>query len=128
MKKPVIALCILLMGLFFAVDVIAAEVAQGECIEYNAENHVIKIREHDTNFSKNKYGNPTSIESEFDVSLCQNRNAARTRRHAANRLRYRRQQENGHQGHERQQTGYNEEIADLHQTRQSARKRGALPA
>lgn len=59
---------IVLLGLLCAVNAMAAEVVQGECIQYNTETKIIKVREYDTNFSQNRYGNPTSIESEFDVS------------------------------------------------------------
>ena len=66
--KPVVTVGIIILGLIFAANAFAAEVVQGECIEYNSETKIIKVREYDTNFSQNKYGNPTSIESEFDVS------------------------------------------------------------
>jgi hypothetical protein len=66
--KPAITIGIIILGLLFAANAFAAEVVQGECIEYNSETKIIKVREYDTNFSQNKYGNPTSIESEFDVS------------------------------------------------------------
>lgn len=66
--KPLITVGIIILGLIFAANVIAAEVVQGECIEYNTDTKIIKIKEYDTNFSQNKYGNPTSIESEFDIS------------------------------------------------------------
>jgi hypothetical protein len=66
--KPVVSIGIILIGLLFAANAFAAEVVQGECIEFNSETKIIKVREYDTNFSQNKYGNPTSIESEFDVS------------------------------------------------------------
>jgi hypothetical protein len=66
--KPVVTVGIIILGLIFAANAIAAEVVQGACIEYNSETKIIKVTEFDTNFSQNKYGNPTSIESEFDVS------------------------------------------------------------
>jgi hypothetical protein len=66
--KPVVTVGIILLGLIFAANTFAAEVIQGECMEFNSETKIIKVREYDTNFSQNKYGNPTSIESEFDVS------------------------------------------------------------
>lgn len=66
-RLNIIAVCIL--GLLFAVPAMASEVVQGECLEYNQESRIIKLKEYDTNFSKEfKYGTPTNIESEYDVS------------------------------------------------------------
>lgn len=70
--KPLIrstaVLTLVLIGLLFSATAFAAEVAQGECISYDKETKIIRLREYDTNFSQNKYGNPTSIISDFDVS------------------------------------------------------------
>lgn len=47
----------------------AAEVAQGKCLAYSAENKSIRIEEFDINFSHDApYGNPTGIVSEYDLS------------------------------------------------------------
>ena len=67
-SKSAITIGVMILSLLFAGYAVAAEVAQGKCIEYNAETKIIKVQEYDTNFAQNKYGNPTSIESEFDVS------------------------------------------------------------
>ena len=66
--KSAATICVIILGLLFAMNAVASEVAQGKCIEYNTETKIIKVQEYDTNFSQNKYGNPTSIVSEFDVS------------------------------------------------------------
>ena len=66
--KIAIKIGIIILGIFLAANAFAADVVQGKCIEYNTETQLIKIIEFDTNFSQDKYGNPTSIESEFDVS------------------------------------------------------------
>ena len=67
--KSAVTIGIMIMGLLFAVNAVAAEVAQGKCLEYNKEAKTVKVQEYDTNFSKEfKYGNPTSIETAFDVS------------------------------------------------------------
>ena len=63
----VIGICVL--GLLFAATAMAADVVQGKCLEYNKDSQVIKIKEYDTNISKEaRYGLPTDIESEYDVS------------------------------------------------------------
>ena len=62
-----IGICI--FGLLLATTAMAADVVQGECLEYNQESKIIKIREYDTNFSEEaKYGVATNIDSEYDVS------------------------------------------------------------
>ena len=64
-----IGIMIICLGLLFAASAVASEVAQGKCLEYSKEGKTVKVQEYDTNFSKEfKYGNPTSIETEFDVS------------------------------------------------------------
>ena len=64
-----IGIMIIGLGMLFVDNAVAAEVAQGKCLEYNKEAKTVKIQEYDTNFSKEfKYGNPTSIETAFDVS------------------------------------------------------------
>ncbi|MEW6079202.1 MAG: hypothetical protein AB1724_15450 [Thermodesulfobacteriota bacterium] len=63
----IIGICI--FGLLLTTSALAEEVVQGECLEYNMESKIIKIKEYDTNFSKEaKYGVATNIESEYDVS------------------------------------------------------------
>jgi len=59
---------VIALGWLFSVNAFAAEVAQGECVSYNQETKIVTIQEYDTDFSKSKYGNPTGIISEFDVS------------------------------------------------------------
>jgi hypothetical protein len=68
--KPIVTIGIIILGLIFSANAFAADVVQGECIEFNSETKIIKVREYDTNKTpENKnYGNPTTIESEFDVS------------------------------------------------------------
>ena len=68
--KRITTVGIIILGLLFATNALAAEVVQGECIEYNSEAKIIKVKEYDTikTEQKKNYGNPTSIESEFDVS------------------------------------------------------------
>lgn len=67
--KSAITIGIMIIGLVFAANAAASEVAQGKCLEFNAEAKTVKVQEYDINFSKEfKYGTPTSIESEFDVS------------------------------------------------------------
>ena len=66
--KSSIIIGIMIISLVFAASAAASEVAQGECVSYNQETKTITVQEYDTNFSQNKYGNPTSIMSEFDVS------------------------------------------------------------
>ncbi|MFZ2634133.1 MAG: hypothetical protein WA081_01130 [Desulfosalsimonadaceae bacterium] len=67
--KSAITIGIIIMGLLFAASAAASEVAQGKCLEFNVAAKTVKVQEYDINFSKEfKYGNPTSIESEFDVS------------------------------------------------------------
>jgi hypothetical protein len=63
----IIGVCI--FGLLLATSAMAAEVVQGECLGYNLESNIIKVKEYDTNFSKEaRYGVATNIESEYDVS------------------------------------------------------------
>ncbi len=61
---------IILLGLICAATAMAADVVQGECIEFKA--NIIKLREFDTHFTpESKYGKPTGIESEYDTSRAQ---------------------------------------------------------
>ncbi len=53
--------------LLFSGNVFAAEVIQGKCIDYQAGKTIL-VEEYDTNFSTNKYGNPTEKEIEFDIT------------------------------------------------------------
>ena len=58
-----------LLGLLIPAVSFAAEVTQGKCLSYDQAAKVITVEEYDTNFDKeNKYGKPTGIVSEFDVS------------------------------------------------------------
>lgn len=67
-RKTTLILCILVSVFLITASAVASEVAQGECLAYNKEAKTLTLREYDTDFSKSKYGNPTSIEREFDVS------------------------------------------------------------
>ncbi len=66
--KPIFKIGIVILGLIFAVNAFASEVVQGECIAFDPQTKIITVKEYDTNFTQSKYGNPTSIISEFDVS------------------------------------------------------------
>ncbi|TVM14587.1 hypothetical protein DPQ33_17115 [Oceanidesulfovibrio indonesiensis] len=64
-----LALAVMLTALLLPATAFAAEVAQGECVSYDAENKIIVIEEYDTNFDlENRYGHPTGIITEFDAT------------------------------------------------------------
>lgn len=59
----------LVLGLVFATQALAQEVAQGKCLANDQTGKTVKIEEYDVNFSKeNPYGKPTGTESVYDVS------------------------------------------------------------
>lgn len=63
------AAALLVAALCWALPVLAAEVSQGKCQEYNQENKTIRIEDYNTNFSKQyPYGEPTGEISSYDVS------------------------------------------------------------
>lgn len=63
------ALCFA-VAMMFAANTMAGEVAQGKCLEFNAEAKTVKLEEYDTNFSKDApYGKSTGIISEFNCSV-----------------------------------------------------------
>ncbi len=62
---PAVALLLLMLG----TGALAAEVVQGACVSYDADQHVLVVEEYDLNFSaEHKYGQPTGIESKFDTA------------------------------------------------------------
>ncbi len=62
-----LALLILILGL--TVAALAAEVAQGKCLKYDADKKIVTIEEYNTDFSaEHKYGQPTGNQSVFDIS------------------------------------------------------------
>lgn len=71
MKKTVAVISVLLLATALATAAFAAEVAQGRCI--TNESGTIVLEEYDTNKTpaNKNYGNPTGIESTFDVSAAQ---------------------------------------------------------
>ncbi|WP_373497887.1 hypothetical protein [Desulfococcus sp.] len=65
--KTSIAIGMIIIGLVYTTAALASDVVQGECVEFNA--NIIKIQEFDTHFSpESKYGKPTDVQSEYDVS------------------------------------------------------------
>ncbi len=70
--KNIITIGMLILALVFSVNAMASEVIQGECLAYDASTNIVKVKEFDTNFSKEfKYGRPTANESELDLSNAQ---------------------------------------------------------
>ena len=62
-------LILVLIYVFGTLNVLAAEVAQGKCLEYNPGNKELTIQEYNTEFSKEMpYGKPTVAVSKFDIS------------------------------------------------------------
>jgi hypothetical protein len=58
-----------LMSMLGTLNVFAADVAQGKCLEYNQAKKELTIQEYNTEFSKEMpYGKPTIAVSKFDVS------------------------------------------------------------
>ncbi len=53
--------------ILFSTNVFAAEVVQGKCVNY-ATQQTITVEEYNTDFSTNKYGNPTGKETVFDIA------------------------------------------------------------
>lgn len=67
-NKVLLCLVSLIVILFSASLVTAAEVSQGRCIKYDKENNLVTIEEYNINFSKEyPYGHPTGKESVFNV-------------------------------------------------------------
>ena len=67
MKIRITILSILV--LFLATGAWAGEVTQGRFVQTGATPTVLVLEEYDTNFTdENRYGTPTGIMSEFDVS------------------------------------------------------------
>jgi len=62
-------LILVLVYVFGTLNVLAAEVAQGKCLEYNPGKKELTIQEYNTEFSKEMpYGKPTVAVSKFDIS------------------------------------------------------------
>jgi hypothetical protein len=58
-----------LMSAYWPASILAAEVAQGKCLEYDQGKKELTIQEYNTEFSKEApYGKPTIAVSRFDVS------------------------------------------------------------
>lgn len=58
----------LLLVVCMSAPAMAATVAQGKCISYDKEKKVIVIEEYGTDFSKDKFGNPTGNQVAFNVA------------------------------------------------------------
>ncbi|MFH1480120.1 MAG: hypothetical protein ABIG67_02545 [Pseudomonadota bacterium] len=71
-KRILIYLVSLIITLFTASLVMAAEVAQGKCINYDKEKKIITMEEYGLKFSDDHpYGNPTGVELVFNVEKAQ---------------------------------------------------------
>jgi hypothetical protein len=72
MRKSFSARCLMIMLLVFGViagPVLAAEVSQGKCIQFDQASRQITIDAYDTQFSSQfPYGQPTGAKEVFDVS------------------------------------------------------------
>jgi len=68
-KTVLICLTGLILILYATAPVMAAEVAQGKCLKFDAEKKTVTIDEYDTDFAKpHVYGKPTGKESTFNVA------------------------------------------------------------
>ncbi|HMK34870.1 MAG TPA: hypothetical protein VK463_07380 [Desulfomonilaceae bacterium] len=67
-NRMVIYLAAILLVLCLSAPSMAATVAQGKCISYDKEKKVIVIEDYGTDFSKDKYGNPTGKQSTYNVA------------------------------------------------------------
>jgi hypothetical protein len=68
-NKTLFCFALLLVILFGWSPVMAAEVSQGKCLQYDQEKKMITIEEYDLNFSQeNPYGQSTGQTSAYDVS------------------------------------------------------------
>jgi len=72
MRKTCLIACLLIIGLAVCPagsPVLAAEVSQGKCIQFDESTQKITIEAYDTQFSKEfPYGQPTGANEVFDVS------------------------------------------------------------
>ncbi len=70
MKTRTIFLCATLAALLaLPIGALAGEVSQGKTLAYDKTAKIMKIEEYDTNFTPQaKYGQPTGIVSEYDLS------------------------------------------------------------
>ena len=69
MKTKVLCYVVaLLLVLCLSAPTMAGTVAQGKCVSYDKDKNIIVIEDYDTDFSKNKYGNPTGKQSTYNVA------------------------------------------------------------
>ncbi|MDD4733030.1 MAG: hypothetical protein PHX58_13990 [Desulfovibrio sp.] len=68
MKKTVAIITTLLLMAAFAASALAAEVAQGRCVSIDAQTLVLEEFDTVKTDANKHYGNPTGIETAFDVS------------------------------------------------------------
>jgi hypothetical protein len=69
MKKNVSCLIALLVGVFAASAIWAAEVSQGKCLQYDEEKKLITVQEYDVNFGKDHpHGQPTDAKSVYSAA------------------------------------------------------------
>ncbi|MEF2144302.1 MAG: hypothetical protein V3573_02550 [Desulfovibrionaceae bacterium] len=68
MKKIIASLAALLLIVAFAASAMAAEVAQGRCVSIDSQTLVIEEYDLVRTVENKNYGNPTGIESTFDVT------------------------------------------------------------
>ncbi len=69
MKKNVSCLIALLVGVFTASAIWAAEVSQGKCLQYDEEKKLITVQEYDVSISKDHpHGQPTDAKSVYNAA------------------------------------------------------------
>lgn len=68
MKKTIAAIAALLLLAAFAVSALAAEVAQGRCVSIDSSTLVIEEFDLQKTPENKNYGNPTGIETTFDLT------------------------------------------------------------
>jgi hypothetical protein len=68
-SKVLFSVAAALLVLCLAAPTMAATVAQGKCVSYDKDKHIIVIENYDTNFSKeHKYGTPTGKQLTFNAA------------------------------------------------------------
>jgi ribosomal protein S17 len=68
-NKIVCYVAALLLVLCLAAPAMAATVAQGKCVSYDKDKHIVVIENYDTNFTKeHKYGSPTGKQSTYNTA------------------------------------------------------------
>jgi hypothetical protein len=69
MKTRILWCCLsLIVSLALAGSAMASMVSQGKCLSYDEAKKIIVMEEYDTNFTKNKHGQPTGKQSTYDAS------------------------------------------------------------